>query len=285
VVRLPQFDQYFSKERLLPIYEQTLRGMGLEVSQQDNIRLDLEARPKKNPRAVCYPANPPSEVHLVIKPIGGMDNYSAFFHEAGHAQHYGNVEPSLGYISRAVGTSYALSEIYSFLMEFLTMNPAWLQDIAGLPSEVASEVVYYKQLSELFMVRRYISKLLYELEFFRDPLNESRNRQLYADCLGAATQLIYSPQNFLNDMDAGYYSADYLRAWITEAMLRHHLESEYGGSWFASPEAGKLLRNLWATGETKENEDIARLFGYEPFDTSYLAAQFLSMEPLLGGGS
>ncbi|MEJ7654217.1 MAG: hypothetical protein WKH64_13295 [Chloroflexia bacterium] len=275
--RMPQYDEYFSKDRLLDVYDRTLRVLGIDISTQTNIHLDIEDRPKKNPRAVCYPSRPPSEVHLIIKPIGGLDDYSAFFHEAGHAQHYGNTDPSLPYLDRAIGTSYALTEIYSFLLQFLTVNPAWLTDMFEMPQAVAEEVVYYIKLTELFMLRRYVSKLQYELRFFEEPLNNERNQELYAGQLEAGTRFVYQPQGYLYDMDAGYYTADYLRAWITEAMLRHHLESTYGERWFNAPEAGKLLRDLWATGEQKENEDVATMLGYSPFDTSYLAAQYTSL--------
>jgi hypothetical protein len=49
------------------------------------------------------------------------------------------------------------------------------------------------------------------------------------------------------------------------------------GDWFAQPEAGKFLRGLWATGESKENEDVVRTIGHEPFDTTYLVEQFLGL--------
>jgi hypothetical protein len=91
---------------------------------------------------------------------------------------------------------------------------------------------------------------------------------------------VYPPQNYLNDMDPGYYSADYLRAWITEAMLRRNLEETYGEDWFARPEAGEFLRGLWATGERQENEDVARAIGRKPFDTSCLIEQFLGLPTL-----
>lgn len=283
VSRMPQYDEFFSKQKLISVYERTLAGLGLDLSAQANILIDIEDRPKKNPRAVCYPAKPPTEVHLIIKPIGGLDDYASFFHEAGHAQHYGNVDPSLPYVDRAIGTSYALSEIYSFLMQFLTVNVSWLRDVAGVPEETAREVVYYTKLAEFYMLRRYAAKLQYELEFFEAPLMDDRNRVLYARTLGDATQFLYQQGNFLNDMDGGYYTADYLRAWITEAMLRHHLEEEYGEAWYANPKAGELLRGLWAMGEQKENEDVARLIGYEPFDATYLAEQFLSLSPVRPG--
>lgn len=278
ISRVPEYDEYFTKENLLPVYERTLAGMGLDLARQPNIHLDTEDRPKKNPRACCYAPNPPSEVHLIIKPLGGLDDYASFFHEAGHAQHYGNVNPGLPYVDRAVGTSYALTEIYSFLIQFLTANLSWLRDVAGVPAAVADEVVYYTKLTELFMLRRYVAKLRYELGFYEEPLNEGRNRALYAETLGASTRFVYPEANFVNDMDSGYYSADYLRAWITEAMVRDHLQRTYGGAWYANREAGALLRGLWETGESRENEDVARMLGYEPFDTSYLANQFLALD-------
>jgi hypothetical protein len=278
ISRLPQYDQYFRKDKLLGAYEQTLVGMGLDPASQDNIYIDTEDRATKNPRARCYAPDPPEEVHLLIKPVGGLEDYMAFFHEAGHAQHFGNEDPALDYVERNVSTSYALTEIYSFLLEHLTQNRVWLTGVVGLPEETAREVTDHAKLAELFLVRRYAAKLNYELDFFEDPLAEGRNRQLYTTTLSAATHFVYAPQNYLNDMDPSYYSADYLRAWITEAMLRRHLEDTYGEDWFARSEAGKLLRGLWATGESKENEDVVRTLGCKPFDTSYLVEQFVGFK-------
>ena len=278
ISRVPQYDEHFRKDRLLEAYGRTLSGMGLDPASQKNIHIDTEERPTKNPRARCYAPDPPEEVHLLIKPVGGLEDYMAFFHEAGHAQHFGNEDPALDYVERAVSTSNALTEIYSFLLEHLTQNRAWLTGVAGLPEETAREVAYHAELTELYFVRRYAAKLAYELDFFEDPLEEDRNRKLYASTLSAATRFVYAPENYLNDMDPGYYSADYLRAWITEAMLRRHLEDTCGEDWFARPEAGELLRGLWATGESKENEQVARMIGYEPFDTTYLAEQFLGLK-------
>jgi hypothetical protein len=278
ISRVPQYDEYFRKDRLLEAYQRTLSGLGLDPASQENIHIDTEERATKNPRACCYAPDPPEEVHLLIKPVGGLEDYMAFFHETGHAQHYGNEDPTLDYVARAVSTSYALTEIYSFLLEHLTQNRLWLARVVGLPEQTASGVAYHARLAELYLIRRYAAKLAYELDLFEDPLEERRNRELYATTLAAATHFVYAPQNYLHDMDPGYYSADYLRAWITEAMLRRHLEDTYGEAWFAHPEAGVFLRDLWATGEKVENEDVACMIGRDSFDTSYLVEQFLGLE-------
>lgn len=277
ISRMSDYDEYFWKERLLDVYRRTLSGMGIDLDNQQNIHLDTEDRPSKNPRAVCYAPNPPGEVHLIIKPVGGIEDYAAFFHEAGHAQHYGNERPDMDYVNRALGTSYALTEIYSFLLEGLTVNQEWLTSMVGVPEAAAREIAYYRKLREFFMLRRYVAKLVYELGFYSDPLNDARNSELYAGTLTASTRVQYDPRNYLNDMDAGYYSADYLRAWITEAMVREHLETRYGPAWFSNPSAGEFLLGLWATGESRENEDIARMIDREPFDTSSLTRRFVSL--------
>ncbi len=277
VTRMPRYDAYFKKDALLSAYERTLVGLGFDPKAQANIHLDTAVRPTKDPRPCCYVADPPEEVHLIVKPVGGLPDYVELLHEAGHAQHYGNLDPALGYTDRALPTSYALSETYAFLMESLAKNPVWLREVAGLPEETSRKVAYYARLADFALLRRCTADLRYELAFFEDPLNEERNRGLYATTHSTATGFLYPPQNYLNDMDPGYYSADYLRAMIAESVLRRHLEEVYGEGWFDRPEAGSFLRGLWASGENLESEGLARMVGYEAFDTALLAERFLDL--------
>ncbi len=275
-----RYDTYFESNRLIEVYKRTLADMGLNRWAQENIHLDAEERPAKDPRPCCYVPDPPGEVHLVIKPVGGFEDYVNFFHEAGHAQHYANEDSTLDYVDRAMPTSYALTEVYAFLMQNLTQNKAWLRNIAGLPEEAARRVIYHAKLTDLYFLRRYVAKLKYELDFYKEPENEERNRRLYAICLSSVTGFLSPPENYLRDIDSDFYSADYLRAWITEAMLRRHLEGTFGEEWFARSEAGAFLLELWSKGESLENEDVSRMLGYEPFDTTCLAEQYVALESL-----
>jgi hypothetical protein len=71
-------------------------------------------------------------------------------------------------------------------------------------------------------------------------------------------------------MDAGFYSADYLRAWIRSAQLRSHLVEQFGESWWRSPQTGELLRGLFAEGTRPTSEEIAERLGFDPLDTKPL---------------
>ena len=67
-------------------------------------------------------------------------------------------------------------------------------------------------------------------------------------------------------MDAGFYSADYLRAWIRSAQLRRHLVEQVGDDWWRNPGTGELLRDLFREGTKPTSEEIAGRLGYDPLD-------------------
>ncbi len=88
--------------------------------------------------------------------------------------------------------------------------------------------------------------------------------------LTEATGIRYRRDNYLSDMDAGFYSADYLRAWIRSAQLRAHLIGEVGADWWRNPATGELLRELFREGTKPTSEEIAGRLGFDPLDTEPL---------------
>jgi hypothetical protein len=74
-------------------------------------------------------------------------------------------------------------------------------------------------------------------------------------------------------MDAGFYSADYLRAWIRSAQLSTYLRREVGEDWWRSAGTGEILRGLFAEGTRPSTQDIARRLGFDPLDTGPLVAE------------
>ena len=92
----------------------------------------------------------------------------------------------------------------------------------------------------------------------------------YSPLLTEATGVRYDPRNYLSDMDGGFYSADYLRAWIRSAQLRAHLVREVGEDWWRSAKTGEILRDLFAEGTKPTSEEIAARLGFDPLDTQPL---------------
>ena len=254
VFRGTSWDSAFPGDRMLPALEATLSELGIDLRAQENIHLDVEERPHKSPRAFCSPIEVPGKVMLVIQPIGGPDDWRALFHEAGHAEHFGNTRAELKVEERRLGDS-AVTEGWAMLMEHLTNDPVWLARRLDFPrpAEFASEGA--AQL--LFFVRRYSAKLLYELEFHAtDDVASMRPR--YVELLGDALKIEPSPTDYLGDIDSSFYVSSYIRSWAFEAQLRAHLREEFGNAWFARREAGSLLRELWGEGQRWPAEDFLR---------------------------
>ena len=223
------------------------RPLGFDMEHDENIRLDLDDRPQKSPRACVIASDPPKVVHLITRAQGGLHDYQAFLHEAGHALHYAGCDPSLPYTFRRLSRDHALTEIYSYILESITRVPAWHAAHFGLADAEAAENANATLFLEVLLFRRYVAKLQYELDFWSRYNEVGATPDGYAERLTNAVGLRYRDDNFLSDMDAGFYSADYLRAWIRSAQLRAYLEREVGEDWWRNagdrrPPARALLR-------------------------------------------
>jgi hypothetical protein len=268
--RLSPLAVTYTKERAVEVCVDTVRQLGFDLEQEPNIKLDLDDRPQKSPRACVIPSDPPQVVHLITRAQGGLHDYQAFLHEAGHALHYAGVDPELPYTFRNLSRDHALTEIYSYILEAITREPEWHARYFGLSDEEARENAEATTFLEALLFRRYTAKLQFELEFWSTFDERGGSSDGYADRLTDATGIAYRPDNFLADMDAGFYSADYLRAWIRSAQLRAYLVREIGDDWWRNAETGERLRALFAEGTRPSSEEIAARLGCEPLDTGPL---------------
>ena len=237
---------------MLPALEATLAGLGIDLEAQGNVHLDIESRPTKSPRAFCAPIEVPGRVMLVIQPIGGPDDWHALFHEAGHTEHYAHTSADLPVEARRLGDN-AVTEGWAMLLELLVNEPTWLErrlDFAR-PEDFAAEA----SAGQLYFVRRYAAKFLYELELHGEAELESM-RGRYVERMQDALKIEVSDVDFLADVDAGFYSSSYLRAWAFESLLRSFLREEFGRAWFTRREAGSLLRELWAEGQRPTADEL-----------------------------
>ena len=266
--RLSPFDQTYTKEQAVPVCVASLAALGLDMAEMPGIRLDLDDRPQKSPRACVIASDPPNVVHLITRAQGGLHDYQAFLHEAGHALHYAGVDPELPYTFRKLSRDHALTEIYSYIVEAISREPGWHAEHFGLSDEQAQENAEATVFLEALLFRRYTAKLQFELEFWGRFSEDGGTAGGYSERLTGATGIRYPSENYLSDMDSGFYSADYLRAWIRSAQLRQHLVREVGEDWWRSPETGDRLRELFREGTRPTSEEIAARIGYEPLDTA-----------------
>ena len=268
--RMSPLADLYAKDRAVPVCLDTLSRIGFDLAAEEHIRLDLDDRPQKSPRACVIASDPPTVVHLITRAQGGLHDYQAFLHEAGHALHYAGCDPALPYTYRRLSRDHALTEIYSFLVESISREPGWHAEHFGLSTDEDVERAEATRFLEVLLFRRYAAKLRYELELWSDFERAPDYARIYSENLRAAIGFRYRSDGFLADMDDDFYSADYLRAWVRSAQLRAYLRRSVGSDWWLRPDAGRLLRDLFAEGTRPTSEEIAARIGFDPLDTGPL---------------
>jgi hypothetical protein len=252
--RATEWDAGFPAAGMLPALEATLGELGIDLRSQRNVELDLAERPNKTPRAFCAPIEVPGRIVLVVQPIGGPDDWHALFHEAGHTEHFAHTAASLPVEARRLGDN-SVTEGWAALLERLVNDRVWLNrrlDFGGIDEFVAEAAA-----RDLYIVRRYCGKLLYELELHGGgELEDMRSR--YVEILRDATAIEPSESDFLADVDGSFYVSCYLRSWAFEAELRNHLRHEFGSAWFTQRDAGSLVRELWYEGQGMDADELLR---------------------------
>lgn len=208
------------------------------------------------------PLRVPDEVYLVISPRGGQDDYHAILHESGHAEHFAHTSPDLPFAFKRFGDG-SVSEGYAFLMDNLMKNNRWFTEILGVNH--VDDYLRLARFYKLWILRRYAAKLQYEAKLHTTD-DTPNMAPVYAETLGKALHIKISEANYLSDVDDGFYSANYLRAWIFEVMLRKHLENTYGVLWFRNPESGKFLIDLWKEGQRYPVDELVHKFCYDGLD-------------------
>jgi hypothetical protein len=276
--RATDLDPSFPADRLLPSFAETLGGLGIELSSQTNLHVDAESRRTKSPRAFCSTPRVPGEIYLVIAPTGGRDDYDAFFHEGGHAEHYAGTDPDLAFEFRHLGDN-SVTESFAFLLGHLIEDRDWLRTRLGL--EDPEPLVAHGRAEKLVMLRRYAAKLGYELALHgRSPALEEMPRR-YAGVLSEAIRVPWPRASWLADVDGGFYAACYLRAWTLETRWRAALGGRFGASWFASPDAGEWLRSLWRGGQRLDADELLAETLGEELDFAAMAGELVPP----GGGA
>lgn len=256
------FDAYFPEKNMLPLLTQALKNMGIDLKLQKNLKINMDKREKKNPRAVCFPIMVPSDVRLSIKPVGGLEDYVSVFHEMGHGQHFANTKEKV-FEFQQLGTN-AVTESYAFLLEYLLSDPYFMKHYFKLTQEETKEYFKFRAFERVYIVRRYAAKFLYELLLHSGDTHQPPQK-MYSKYLSDAlkyTPLPSDEKRYLDDVDANFYVVDYVQAWFLEAMLKQRLREKFGKEWFLKKESGAYLKKLWAYGQKLTGEELAKKIGY-----------------------
>ncbi len=267
--RARPLDAYFPAKTMRFTLYRTLRGLGLDIEQATNVAVDVEPRPLKAPRAFCARLDVPRDVRVVLQPTGGRLDYRALFHQAGHAEHYANVDRTLAFPARWLGDR-SVSEGYGLLFESLLAEPSWARPALDLahPTDYRRLALFER----LYELRRQATALLYERALYAGDDYEAL-AQSYAELFTRTLGVEHAPEAFLADVAPGLGAALSLRAGVFEPQLRQYLQREYDEEWFRVPRVGRFLRDLWREGQKYPVDELARFMGYAGLDFRLVAEE------------
>ena len=295
--RAPRLAAFFPRALELPALRFFLGGLGLSLrtAAGSEVLIDADATPRKRPRAFVEPVDAPADVRLSVKPSGGLSDYWALFHEAGHAVHFAsaNLAPeelrTLGYAAPAEAYGELFRSAFadrSFLLRYRGFLAA---RGAPVPSDAQlAAILRHTALVEMMYLRRYaFAKIAWELRLHGRPLaelgpalallpdaarvggeGEDALRELYRQLFSVAAAVTLSSadaERFRVDVDDGFYAADYARAFALAEMLHDGLRRRFGDGWSHHPAAGAFLREqLFSAGMSLSPEQVAQRLGYPP---------------------
>jgi hypothetical protein len=259
--RADRFDAAFPPEALVGLALRQMADMGLDATEQGRVQFDTEEREGKQPRAFCVPVRVPDEVYLVLRPAGGHADYRTFWHELGHAMHFAAVDRKRPFHEKWLGDN-SVTEGFAMLWDHLTLDAGWIARYSALGEGGRAgagqirELLFELAVAELYMLRRYAAKLQYEIALHRGDYEHAE--RLYAELLTSATRFRFPEEDFLRDVDPGFYAARYLRAWQLEAMLADRLVEQFDEDWYRNPRAGGFVRDLMARGQADSADRLAQ---------------------------
>jgi hypothetical protein len=245
----------FGREDLLHAVTRWLGEWGFTPNAKGHIRIDDEDRPGKSSRPFVAAVRVPTEIRLVVQPLGGMDALGSLLHEMGHAQHLAHVSETAPVEFRRLADA-SVNEAFASLFERLLLSPEWLKRYLRQPTSGARDSARLAAFQALTVLRRHCAKLAYELSLSTKGASPDRADE-YAEGQRRALFVDPHPGFFLYDVDPQLYSARYLRAWALETRLTAHLTERFNEDFWRNPTAGHWLKGLFARGGTDDAEALA----------------------------
>lgn len=269
------FDAYFPKETFLDFTYGFFATLGLDIREMPNVRVDDENRPEKEARAACWGFDPPNDVRVNLKPVGGVDDYEAAFHEFGHALHAAYTTPDLPFEFRTLGSN-ELTETYAIFFEQMFNDRAFLADELGMPEEAINEFLEYRLIIDMGSARGIAFAVIYDealhsgelddpLSFYEAEVDKQRLFPKY---------MCNVEGNYLS-VDEGFYALYYMAAYYAVAQLRAKVVETFGPKWYKDPAAGEFFQELFRRGDAWTQEEMLQHIGYEEgLNPDYLVAEY-----------
>jgi hypothetical protein len=258
------WDAWFEGRRTLRILEATVGGLGMALSKQVGVTVDLDPRPNKALGARFIGVRVPGDLRLVLNPQGGWEEMGAALHATGHLEQAVHVpsrtQPGLGLLG-----DLSVSQGYALLMEGLLAEPGWLAESLGMGEAAQVAFIDFYALVMLYRLRLRGGQLIYELGLYRGG-EHAIHRAVYAGTLGLLTGVGWPEELYLATLDDAFHAGTDLRATMLAGVLDQELRRRHPDGWWRNADAGALLRELFGIDSAWNVERVVAHLGYDSLD-------------------
>jgi len=277
LVRSAAADSQFPPGKGWASAQATLAAVGVDLGK---VRVDAEPSPSKAARPLALLVDPPGDVRLSVRPIGGFEEQRAVLHEAARAAGAAATDVPRWELAQLGAGSAA--EGVAQLFEELTGDPAWLREQTALRGEPLDDLVHTQATRRLLAARRAAAMVLFEIRRHQGAATAEANAALYRQLLQRATFAAFSEDDagrWALEADGWLRAATQLQGALLAAQIQQALEKKPEGGkpapeahWWHEAEAGAALRKVWADGRSGTAEEAARDLGAAALDPAVLAA-------------
>lgn len=253
------FDGTVDEARCLEVLREDFASIGLPLSAEGRIDLQLEAFPTAGMRPACLAVRVPDRVLVLVTPTRSIPGIRTLLRELGRGLHWGYTSPLLPFEFRALGDGSVL-DAHATLLGGLSRSPAWLRRAFGLEGEELADYVRHAAFLELYAIRRMAARLLFDLELSDSDRPGSLGPR-WAELMTEATGFRHDPRGYLSRLGQRFGVARRLRGRLLAASLATELEARFGDEWFRNPRTGPFLGDWLAAGLSFPAEELAEKIG------------------------
>lgn len=267
--RSREVEDAFPKGESLLKAHGTLAGMGIDLGELPNVKIDSRDIQGKHSRPLALAVRVPGDVRLSFKPGSGVLHQGRVLHEFGHVLHAAFTKEPRFELARLGNPT--VGKAYSALFADLVEDPVWLEEHAGVAGEQRSKYLAASSAHKLYLIRHAAGRLLYQLELHRRV--DADPRELYREVMSRTDDIPMTDEDvarYLVDQEDFFQSADSFRAWFLAGQLQAQLKARFGPAWWRSSQSGQFLKELWARGNALSAREVAQAIGEKGIEPDVL---------------